>query len=144
MIYFNEIKNVVIHFSCWFLGFFLAFHIMHDSDARLAYAIIIGWWFACYFGYVLKIDLKAIVPVFLLYFFVCVLSFIFDNVWFYHSPILRFDLQLMLIVMLQSFVIVSPILFNSIVRKVVEKTEIRFADDGQRILNNERTRANKE
>lgn len=117
----KEMVKVLMHVSFWGIGFSIIYLTMSHSDVREAYGFITGWWCACYLGYVTNIKSKAVIPSYLLYVTLCIVSFSLGDVWFYHGAGSNLNIQLVVIILLQGVVFVSPILINELTRWVSGK-----------------------
>ena len=113
-----------MHITWWAIGFSMAYFIMLHSDARESYGIITGWWCACYLGYVTNIKIKAAIPSYLLYVIVCIISFILGYAWFYHGAGSNVSVQLVIVILLQGVVFISPIIVNTVTRRLSQKLNL--------------------
>lgn len=112
----------IVHVLCWIVGYWFAYDIMSHSDCKQVYGFIVGWWFALYIGFVLNIDIKSFVPVFLFYIIIFIgLFFAGEASWFYHDAPERLDLIFLAIISAQAFVFASPMSINWAVRKCSTK-----------------------
>lgn len=117
MISISDSVKALVHSLCWLLGFWLTYFIMAHSSSKEAYGVIIGWWFACYIGFVSSIGIKVAIPAYILYVSVCVISSILGYPWFYHDAP-EFGLSLFFIILVQGIVFISPIAINEFTRMI--------------------------
>ena len=117
----KQIFQVAAHIACWGSGFTIVYLLMVHSEARQAYGLLTGWWFACYLGYVIGINTKAIVPSYLIYVCGCTVSFTLGSAWFYQGAGTEWSQHLMVVIILQGLVFISPIVINAVMRKLIRK-----------------------
>lgn len=110
-----------MHIAYWVVGFSAAYLTMLHSDAREAYGFMTGWWCACYLGYVTNIKIKTVILAYLSYITVCLVSFLFGYVWFYHGAGSNLNVQLVVVILLQGGVFVSPIIVNALTWQISRK-----------------------
>ena len=115
---FGVIKYSILHFTFWLVGFSSAVLLMPHSSSREAYGVITGWWFACYMGYVLGVRFKASLYAFILYFGVSIASVLFGYQWLYKGHNGSINGHILLMLLIQSFVFISPILVNEVMLKI--------------------------
>ena len=94
---------------------------MADSEARLAYGYLTGWWAALYFGYIARFNIYSSAFAFIIYFCAGILAVFLDWSWFYKGLPISVTPSYLLILAIGGAVFVSPILINSIVRPLAEK-----------------------
>ena len=94
---------------------------MADSEARLAYSYLTGWWTALYFGYIARFNISSSASAFTIYFCAGILAIFFDWSWFYKGLPTSLISSYLLILAIGGAVFVSPILINSIVWPLADK-----------------------
>ena len=94
---------------------------MADSEARLAYSYLTGWWTALYFGYIARFNISSSAFAFTIYFCVGILAVFLDWSWFYKGLPTSLIPSYLLILAIGGAVFVSPILINSVIRPLAEK-----------------------
>jgi len=108
----------IVHVLCWMVGYWLAYEIMPHSSCKQAYGFIVGWWFALYIGFVLNIEIKSFILVFLFYIVIFVGLFLAGKAsWLFHDAPERLDIMFFTIISAQAFVFASPISINWATRK---------------------------
>lgn len=110
----KNLTQVFGHLLYWVIGYSLTFLTLSHSNSKTAYALIMGWWLACYVGQITKIRAGAILPAYFLYTVVCIISTVLGNVWFYHGASNEFSLHLLIVILIQGTVFVSPIIVNEL------------------------------
>ena len=58
----------LIHCAFYGIGFLMTYKLMADSEARLAYSYLTGWWTALYFGYIARFNISSSAFAFTIYF----------------------------------------------------------------------------
>lgn len=122
----RELLQAVVHLILWVAGFYLAYFIVSHSEAKIVYGVICGWWFACYFGFVFDIKIRVIVPAYILYVSLCIMSIGLEMQWFYKGGNALLDFNLGLIILFQGLLFVSPICINTIVLSLRKKFRYKF------------------
>ena len=111
----------LIHCAFYGIGFLMAYKLMADSEARLAYGYLTGWWTALYFGYIARFNIFSSAFAFTIYFCAGILAILLDWSWFYKCLPTSLISSYLLILAIGGAVFVSPILINSIVWPLAEK-----------------------
>ncbi len=116
------IIKVILFILWWVTGFSLVYSTMSHSEVKTAYGLITGWWFACYLGYVTNIKIEVAIPCYLLFVFISIISFLIGYTWFYQGAGSSLSLRLIMVIVVQGIVFISPILVNSLTRVIYQKT----------------------
>ena len=111
----------LIHCAFYGIGFLMTYKLMADSEARLAYSYLTGWWTALYFGYIARFNISSSAFAFTIYFCVGILAVFLDWSWFYKGLPTSLIPSYLLILVIGGAVFVSPILINSVIRPLAEK-----------------------
>jgi len=112
----------VIYVLIWIFAYYLIVAIFHDSPAKSAYGYITSWWCSLYFGYILNIKLKSIVPLMVMFVLtVSVVEIIFHMDWFYHDAPTEISVAYIILLILRFLLFASPIFINGGVRYLVGK-----------------------
>jgi hypothetical protein len=111
--------KALVHSLCWGLGFASAYLILAHSNNKDSYGLIIGWWSACYVGYIVNIRINALILAIVMYIVTCSISATLGYVWFYHDAAGNLSLDLFIVILLQGFVFISPIFVNEFIKKIL-------------------------
>ena len=114
------IKPILIHIISWCIGFGLTTIVASHSSVSVNYAIISGWWSACYFGYILNVRGISIPFAYIVFVFLFIVLYV-NEVFSFHDMGDNIDIFMIIIVLGQGLVFVSPILVNEIIRVVESK-----------------------
>jgi len=95
------------------------------SPAVGGYSLVSGWWAASYVSSKLSINPKEVYPLIILYFIVFFLCIIFGKTWLYRDINSAPTLFILTIGVIQSILIISPVLFNNAVDYVINYMKLR-------------------
>jgi hypothetical protein len=99
----------------WLITYTLVVVFFQDSDSKIAYGILCGWWSSLYVGYIFDIRFKTEVVPLVVYALVGTLTTYLALSWIYRDwPSTRIT-DRMLLVVVDSIFFLSPIAVNSIV-----------------------------
>ena len=114
------IKPVLVHIISWCIGFGLTFAVTSHSSVSVNYGIISGWWVACYFGYILNVRAKSVPFAYIVFVFLFIILYV-NEVFSFHDMGNQIDIFMVVIVLSQGIVFISPILVNEITRIIKNK-----------------------
>ena len=126
MITLKNIAPITNHFLSWIAGFSIVYFAMSHSSSKEIYGIISGWWCACYFGYIASLRFKIIFPTFIAYVLICIISLIFGEAWFFHDADNKLSVHILVVILLQGCIFISPIIMNEITKMILMK--IKFIE----------------
>ena len=107
--------------SAWLLGYFVTVGIANGLSGRVAYGLLSGWWFAAYIASKFIVPIKGCIPLGAAFITLFGVTAITGHDWFY-SEISGMKAGSMLIIgMLQTLVVISPVLFNAAVTFIFDR-----------------------
>lgn len=113
--------GTVVTFGAWLLGYSVVWILGAGLSAVEAYALIVGWWLCAYVSSKLHVSLIVAVPVGAVYFVLFVVAALLGQDFFYKDIQGAGFVGTLTVAFLQAFVIVSPVIFDSIVSFLLKK-----------------------
>lgn len=114
------VVKAVIHLAAWIGVGFLVGVVFADSPARLAYALLSGWWAALYVGFVFTVSTREIMLSVIFYGLIVAADMHFS--WgLFHDPPGEFSLSALVFFLPGLMIYISPILLNALVRRIISK-----------------------
>ena len=108
----------IIHILLWAVGIILMLVIMSHSQSRFAYGYITGWWLSLYVGYIFRFKISSAITALLIYIIIGIASLFFKWNWFYTGLPDIISLNYIAILCIGGLFVASPIVINSVVRKL--------------------------
>jgi len=121
----HSLIQAFIHSALWIVGIVIVVTVMNHSSSRIAYGYLIGWWLALYVGYIARFNLLSALMSSLIYIVVGVLSVWFGWEWFYKGLPESISFSYLVTLLLGAVVFCSPILINSVVKRVSDMVQKR-------------------
>lgn len=98
----------------WCVGYFTTQVVGDGLSAASAYAVLAGWWLTAYTASVFQVPIKSVIPLAGIYFVFILIATLGGHTWFYRDAASLTLFPSLFIGVLQTIVIVSPILFNCV------------------------------
>lgn len=118
----NPIYISAIHILCFISGYVVTQIIFSHSDSISAYSLLNAWWFSLYVGVLTGVNLRSLL--FTLPMAVIVLSVLYTTGLgnsFYHDAPVTLSFKMVIVILMQSVLMASPILINSGISLVTRK-----------------------
>lgn len=115
--------GIVVTFGAWLLGYSVVRILGTGLSAVEAYALIVGWWSCAYVSSKLQVSPVVVVPVGAVYFVLFVVAALLGQDFFYRDIQGVSFVGMLAVASLQTFVVVSPVIFDSIVSLLLKKLQ---------------------
>lgn len=113
--------DAMIAAASWLAGYVITTILASGMNAASAYAVIVGWWLTLYVSAKLTLHVLSAVPLFIGYFVVFIAATLAGQSWFYREATSLPFSFVVEIGVAQAFVIVSPILLEEGIRRVLDQ-----------------------
>jgi hypothetical protein len=114
----RSVGEALIHAFAWGGTAICVVAIFQHSDARLAYALLSGWWAALYVGHLGRVRLAAALPAAFLYAVARGVDSLCGFQVLYHDSPSRLSPSFAAGTVLGTLVFISPIVVNAVVRTI--------------------------
>lgn len=115
----SVIRATLVHVGSWGAAYCITLLLFANNGGGYGYAIVNGWWFALYVGYIARVNLEACGPSAVLYVaYAIAIIFLKPDLFGHDLATSGFDLLVVLVILVRSLFFVSPILVNYGIRRL--------------------------
>jgi|tagenome__1003787_1003787.scaffolds.fasta_scaffold20778468_3 hypothetical protein len=113
----QTLRDGAIAAISWGVGYALTKWLTVGTSAAAAYALLVGWWLTAYVSSLARLSLSSVIPLWTVYVALFLGAQVSGKTWFYRDTASLGFLSGISIVIAQSVIVISPILFDTTVRR---------------------------
>lgn len=115
------LRGAVIGAICWIVGYVATLFITDGMSAAANYAVLVGWWLTAYVSSIFALPILASVPLAIGYLVVFFIAAVGGYAWFYHDVVSLPVSSTIVVGLVQSLVVASPIVLDWSVRRFMQR-----------------------